>query len=468
MTKDERQNITFNKVLANNYTGILNLCIRFGKTRIGLRTYLHYISNNSDDALIIVPSESIKVNWLNEIEILGYTNIHFNIITIGQALNNKLKAYGLLIIDECHKFLSTERYKIFNIIKYKHLLLLSGTLPIGKPLSLLLNLAPVIDIVTEKEAIENKWISNYIEYNIPLTLSDNDIERYVKHTNIMATIFDKYKNLYKYITYDSIPIFSDDLDLILSTASGKYTKDYGYIDPMDISEALSKKMNHSIRQDTLWHPEYIRNECKEFNAALKNRNTILISNSIKAKAVLYIFDKLQLPTICFNESINFANNITELINQHYNKDVAFVYHSKLESTSLINPETNSPYVYVTGTKSGQPKIFSKKKQLEYMIAAMDANLIKFISTVKSLDEGITIKNVECIITTSGSMNPIQYEQRTGRGKTLVDDNKIAKIYNLYFDDFIYNDIYYKSRDKIKLLSRQSFNTNVITLFLEEI
>ncbi len=468
MTKHERQDITFNKILENDYNGILNLCVRFGKTRIGIRTYIKYVKDHTDDALIIVPSESIKATWINEIKLLNYETIHFNIITINQALNNKLKRFGLLIVDECHKLISTERYKIFSIIKYSKLILLTGTLPVGDNLKLLTDLVPIIDTITESTAVENKWISNYVEYNIPLVLPQSDAESYVKYTDIMAIIFDKYKNLYKTITYDNNQIFNDDLDLLMSVATGKYTKLYGYLDPMDISEALSKKMGHSARNDNLWQPEYIRNECKAFNSALKNRNTILVSNRIKLQAVVYIFKKLYKSTICFNESINFADIIAESINKEFNTIIAISYHSKLESKSLINPETGTPYTYISGAKAGQPKIFSKKKQLEYMIAAMDNDFIKCISTVKSLDEGITIKNIECIITTSGSMNPIQYEQRTGRGKTLVDDTKVAKIYNLYFEDFFHDDKLYHSRDKIKLLNRQRFNPNVITLFLEDI
>jgi len=89
---------------------------------------------------------------------------------------------------------------------------------------------------------------------------------------------------------------------------------------------------------------------------------------------------------------------------------------------------------------------------------------KYLVTTRALDEGLTIPNVEQIIITAGSINPIQQSQRTARGKTIDNKNinKQTKIFNLYFDDFYtLSGQYIKSRDKQKLLDRQSSNVYFI-------
>ena len=97
-----------------------------------------------------------------------------------------------------------------------------------------------------------------------------------------------------------------------------------------------------------------------------------------------------------------------------------------------------------------------------------AALAPLLFTVKSLNEGLTIENIEQVITTGGSCNTQTHENRIARGKTFdyANPNKVCVIINLYIDDFtikidvnqedntdILKDV--KSRDKQKLIERQS-------------
>ena len=72
-----------------------------------------------------------------------------------------------------------------------------------------------------------------------------------------------------------------------------------------------------------------------------------------------------------------------------------------------------------------------------------------------------------MITTAGTANPIQYAQRGGRGKRIdaYNPNKVTKIFNLYFEDFIgSNGNLIHSRDKQKLISNQrERGSNVVWL-----
>ena len=91
----------------------------------------------------------------------------------------------------------------------------------------------------------------------------------------------------------------------------------------------------------------------------------------------------------------------------------------------------------------------------------------FLSTARALDEGLDIPTIEQVITTAGTANPVQYAQRNARGKRvdIYNPNKVTRILNLYFDDFIgASGNIVKSRDKQKLVAKQrERNSTVIWL-----
>ena len=126
--------------------------------------------------------------------------------------------------------------------------------------------------------------------------------------------------------------------------------------------------------------------------------------------------------------------------------------------------------------AGKVKKFGKDSIRKLAIEGMINGTYTFLSTARAFDEGLTIPNLKQVITTAGTANPMQYAQRGARGKTvdIYDPNKVTRIYNLYFEDFnILNSDgepeLVKSRDKTKLLLRQSNNkNNIVTLDLTEL
>jgi superfamily II DNA or RNA helicase len=465
MNKTERQQISIKKAVDANFNGILNLCVRFGKTRIGLALYKQALELGLKP-LILVPSATIKNGWILEDQ--KSFNIQPIIVTVSQLLSvNKSFNIDLLIVDELHKFVSEERYNLINknIIRYSRFIGLTGTLPIGNNLTKLTKLIPIVDHISEAEAIKNNWVSQFVEYNIPLELSDDDKYVYSKLTDVIAEQLQTFDKLHNYVTFEGRLLFNSSMDLLYGCSRGANIKG-AHISSETIANTLIEVMRQG-KPDEFWNIVNLKEYGSNFSKKIDHRNNIIIANSIKLKAVLHIYETLNVPTLCFNESIHFSDTLSETLNSKYG-NISMSYHSKTESKPLIDPDTNDYYRYKGGAKAGQPQIFSKVKQLEYAIAAIDAGFMKVISTVKALDEGITIPNIECLITTSGTFNPIQYEQRTGRAKTYTSDDKVAKIYNLYFDDFEYNDKKYKSRDKTKLIGRQINSSNVKNISLLDV
>jgi hypothetical protein len=82
-------------------------------------------------------------------------------------------------------------------------------------------------------------------------------------------------------------------------------------------------------------------------------------------------------------------------------------------------------------KFGKTMTESVDKIKEETIQGMITGKYKYLVTAKALDEGLTIPNLELVIITFGSNNPIQQGQRSARGSTIdvLNDKKQTKIFN---------------------------------------
>ena len=305
-----------------------------------------------------------------------------------------------------------------------------------------------------------------------MELSDEDKIGYIKFSEPISETLRLFKNCHKlFKLQEEIYLFKDEYDLIQSCYSGKKISK-GYIKAYIIREQLASKMGWSKKLDLstsqgkaledYWNPVNLEIRTKTFVNFVRKRTEIIHNNTIKLNAVLDIYNKFPNKTICFNESIDFAERIKDSIRFTLNMS-AICYHSKIISSSLIDPNTNQYYLYMSGAKVGEPKMFGKKAILDDMLKGMINGKYNFLSTARALDEGIDIPNLEQIITTAGSANPIQYSQRSARAKTIdcYNPSKIARIINLYFDDFQSEGETIRCRDKQKLRLRQKFsNSNV--------
>lgn len=454
--------------------GTLLLCPRFGKTRIGVTIVNRAITNNSNiKILILTPSDYITRLWKSQFN----EDLDICIYSIDYYTKNfdKNRVFDLVIVDEIHKFLTDIRYNILLELKSraKWWLSLLGLMPHEKNRDMIIAVAPVIDEITQEEAIYKGWISPFIEYNVKLELSDIDKTRYIKFTNIIKETLTIFDGVHNRIQINGVKVFDSDFDLIYACYSGKRlphnfiegrtfrlmtAEVMGWYPSIDITTDYGKQRNE------YWNPNAIYERCKNFTGIIKFRNEILANNDIKLNAIKDLIDKYPIPTIIFNESIDFVTKIANILG----KD-AIAYHSKIESRPIWNEDINDWIRYKTGDKKGEPKVFGKDTIRDETIKGIISGKYKYLITAKALDEGLTIPNLEQVIITAGSTNPIQQGQRIGRGLTIDNNNssKQTKIFNLYFDDIILdNNTIIKSRDKTKLLERQSKNAIEITMFDE--
>ncbi len=450
--------------------GTLLLCPRFGKTKIGV-TIINRIINKNDKSEIIVltPSEYITNYWksyFTDKQLLDNKITIISIDTYNKDRSKYRKRYDLVVVDEIHKMLSEVRYACLNELHVmsKWWLNLLGIMPNDKGKIMIESFAPVIDEITVDEAMSNNWVSDSIEYNLALELSDDDKLRYIRFTNMISETIKLFDGVHNRVLYNNQKIFESDFDLIYACYTGKKVK-HGYVEGIKFREMVASVMGwqsnldltieYNDERNKYWNPNAIYERTKLFTTIVKQRNEILANNEIKLNCVVDIIKKYNSPTIVFNESIDFVTKIADSLG----KD-AIAYHSKIESRPIWDDENNDWFRYKDGAKKDQPKMFGSSKIKDETIKGIISGKYKYLITAKALDEGLTIPNLEIVIITAGSTNPIQQGQRIGRGCTIDNNNpnKQTKVFNLYFDDIILEDNkIIKSRDKTKLIERQGKN-----------
>ena len=223
---------------------------------------------------------------------------------------------------------------------------------------------------------------------------------------------------------------------------------------MGWNKDLDLTIEFNAERDRIWNPNNIYERVKQFKSYVAKRNLILVHNKVKMNAVLEILANNPVTTICFNESTEMVDDITDML-----PGQAIAYHSNIETRHII--DENGDLIL---DSKGNPKKFGKTSLKKLAIEGIKTGKFKYLITAKALDEGLDIANIEQVITTAGSTSPTQYAQRNARGKTVdvYNPNKITTIINLFVDDFIIGtNIEIKSRDKQKLIERQSKSENDI-------
>lgn len=186
LSRDERQDLGIDRWKASGFRSTLLYCTGFGKTTVALKVAKRLIAKKPDAAIVvIVPTDYLLGQWTVKIAELG---LHENVRTmvINTAIKYNIQC-DLLVVDEVHVCGADTFSTIFQKCSYKMLLCLTGTLDRldGKE-SIIKKYAPICDQIDLKEAIANKWLSEYREYKV---LIESDLTEYKENMRMFTQHF---------------------------------------------------------------------------------------------------------------------------------------------------------------------------------------------------------------------------------------------------------------------------------------
>ena len=89
-----------------------------------------------------------------------------------------------------HEILKTTEYiNVFKTVQHKWLLCLSATFDYGHEEKLKQYGIPISDKITEKEGLENGWLSNYLEFNYHIQLSLEESQKLKSNYQYLVFIY---------------------------------------------------------------------------------------------------------------------------------------------------------------------------------------------------------------------------------------------------------------------------------------
>lgn len=125
--RDNRQKEFADKYMQSNGRGILHLCPRFGKCRVGILVFKEL--GNDPTILIAYPDVKIKASWQNEFEKTSYENPNITFTTHRSLHKYNKNKYDIVILDEIHLLSDKQIFDVHSLLdNNKRVLGLTGTM----------------------------------------------------------------------------------------------------------------------------------------------------------------------------------------------------------------------------------------------------------------------------------------------------------------------------------------------------
>lgn len=382
MNRDDRQSENIEKWKDNDCKGTLLASTGYGKTRVAIKAIKKIKKKNNIKTLVVVPTNYLEEQWNKRLSKFGLSEVEVQTI---QSLISEYKKTGekrkvtLLIPDEIHKYTADVFGKLYKIVDYSMLLGLSATIPKDERGDFIESYAPVFDTVSLEECKKNDWVSDFIVYQLPISLNEEEQEKYNKLTN-------KF--------YDNFSWFNHDWDKVTKCLNNdRFCNKWA-------------RKNHAS-------PGRIKGHASRVTSSVQERKSLLYNSQSKldiASKILRKFpDKL---TICFSQRTEFADWIGE---EFPNR--CFVYHSNIDGRDI-----GDEYYGVERLKEWGIDQFSDP-----------SSEINILSTARAFDQGVDIPAIDLGIITSATSKSLQAIQRVGRTLRYEED-KVAIIVDIFAED----------------------------------
>ena len=421
--KLERQQIGVDKWF-ENLNGTLHYFTGVGKTFTAILIMKRLFRIHPNHSIVIlVPSEALQKQW-NDVLTLNFTKKELHTVTIftpNSIITNDTRIKtNTLIVDELHEFYSEEFVKTINkeYIRFDSNLGLTATYEDSKSRhKAIKDLYPIIDEITEEEAIKEGYITPYVEFNLAVELNEVEKNQYDAYTKAISDNMSKFGK--------------GGLDLATKCLSGgKHSngrtyegKDYvyGWAKKQGWHRDLNSDNPRDAEIQKLWNPNLIFGYAINLMSAVRKRKDLLYHCNSKAITCANIVFKFHLKTIIFSQSTAFADKLNLILNDR-EANSSVVYHSQLKTTWMPSPKTGKLI-----------KFGATRLKRQAMNAIKDGNA-RILCTASSLDKGLDVPHLVMGITASGTSNFTQYKQRGGRVKRIFGDDKVALLVNLYVKD----------------------------------
>ncbi len=368
ITRVQRQMECLEAWKQNYGRGTVEACTRFGKTYMAIIAIKQICQAKGHcKVLVDVPLEVNKTHWENEF-------FEHNIVNCAVYVYNSLQGMeykcDLFIADEIHSMGSEENIKIFENVKYKWVLGLTGTFerPDGRH-TLVAKYAPVVERVTRQEALKNNWISFFEIHTFSVKMKDR-------------------------AEYDRI---SQKMRLIEMT-TGNFIR-----------------CQYITKNKSIFAPSVVK-LAFEMMSLVRQRKELVYGQETKLEKARDLLKMYPDQAIVFFERIDDAKRFGEMIEPF----CKYAIYTGSEKTGEVHK---------SGKQAGKPKRkITPKKTKEAILTSFRSGETRVLLAVNALNMGVEL-NVSLAIITAGNSSWVDFEQRLGRVLTLKE-GQICRLFQI--------------------------------------
>lgn len=428
-------------------------CTGFGKTRVGFEAVKLLRRNNpSRNVIVVVPTKALKIQWENLI-IEGKLGAGIEVWVINSLAASVLThRCDLLVCDEMHRYAAKTFSKVFSVVQYRYILGLTATIERADGKHIILEKrAPVIDEVPLELARAKGWVSSFETVNWGIELPEEELQEYNQ-------LYGKESNLMKYMA-----VFHYDLQTIIQcSTSNKPRYDHlsnRWYDPPSVKVARSMgweghnayraslvaRSNKTaprgqkspvwgnVASSHVYHPDRVVGYAVQARKLIAERKKWVNNHPLKTQAVIDAYRHIKWKTIAFCETKETAKELHRIIGEE-----SVLYHSQMDSE-----ERDITVTKEYKTQAGASKFIAKHPNINFEVKKKNGKFIlswkkkkvvgekylkeealrklsdnryriNFISSVRSLNEGIDIPDLSLALIHSRNSTKRDMIQRTGR------------------------------------------------------
>lgn len=176
--------------------------------------------------------------------------------------------------------------------------------------------------------------------------------------------------------------------------------DNGWNEHLDMSVELNQQI------DTLYNPRNIRERASETFNIIRNRCNLLASCEEKLEKIFEIVDSHKdTKILIINKQGEFANKVTDYINNHSETIICGNYHDYVEPIDAIDVYDNPLYVK-SGPNKGERKVLMAKAQKSLNNSKYNMGRLNILSTTNAPDKDL-LGEVDVVIITSPLCDTIE-------------------------------------------------------------
>lgn len=309
--------------------------------------------------IVLVPTNALKESWNEDLIKRNVDTSKVWVETIRKIALYSTNIYscGLFIIDEIHRVASIQHLNVFKYISFKYFLGLTATITRNDSRDeILTKHFPIVDNIPVQECLDNGWISPVKIYKV--YIDPEDIDVYNDHNT-------KFKEFFNY--------FNNDFKLAMSCIGKK-----GHIGRENFLRYKYPNVRSEAQKKTL--RPIVNANVFGFMHELKSRKAYIYNNK----------DKIR---------------VTEKIIEHLDKCKIITFSKTIKTADKIKPNVENCFYHHSGkTKKKNKLTLEEFGELPYGV----------LNSGKTLEEGITIPNLNVGILVSYDSSGISFIQKLGR------------------------------------------------------